>query len=390
MRVPFSFLVFLITILITTTLQAQNQQNIAHKVQSKAFETERTIKVFLPERYFRDSTSSYIVVYVLDAHDDQVWNMATGVIDYMVSRYTLIPMIVVGIASENRGNEFNPNSSKLHQHFEEDVFPLIESKYRTLAHRTIVGHSWGGAFVGNTLFGDKSKMFDAYLGISPSFGANDGVIYNQADSLFQLKKDFRKFLYFSAGSVGFEEEYKNEIFKMDSTLTARSPINLAWKIKLFEGKDHFSGLIPGLNDGLVKMSRNYFADQKIMEDFAANSSRSIADQIASFNKTAKEKFGFVFTPSTPYYRFTGNEFRDKEQYEAAIEIYNLGLKGDPDDVKINFNVADTYDKMRKYELAEKKFKHSLQLLEQQKEKFSENYNKNITEWATKKLEGYKK
>jgi len=258
---PSSILFVLLFTFILGKSNSQDKQNIEHKFLSEAFETERTVRVFLPERYFRDSTSTFIVVYVLDAHDDQVWNMVKGNIDYAVSRYAVIPMIAVGIASENRGSEFNPNSETLHKHFKEEVFPLIESKYRIKKHRTIIGHSWGGAFVGNTIFSDKSEMFDAYLAFSPSFAANNNVIFNQADSLLRLKKDFKKFLYYSSGSVGFEEGFKNNVAKMDSLLNTYNPKNLAYTSQFFDGKDHFSAL---RNDILIKFAfiRRYFIFQQ--------------------------------------------------------------------------------------------------------------------------------
>jgi len=390
MKTTTSLFTLLFSILFMVHISAQNQQSFEHKVQSKAFETERTIRVFLPERYYRDSTSKYIVVYVLDAHDDQVWNMATGVIDYMVSRYTVIPMIAVGIASEDRGSEFNPNSNKLHQHFREDVFPLIENNYRTKPHRTIIGHSWGGAFVGNTLFSENADMFDAYLGISPSFDAIDNVIFNQADSLLQLNNDFKKFFYYSSGTVGFEYEYKEGIAKMDSTLTFGKAKNLAWKSHVFKGKDHFSALPAGVNDGLVQMSRNYFADQKVIEDFAQNPNKSIKEQIDLFYAEKEKIFGFTHRPSVSYLKFVADELRDKDHFKAAIEIYLLGLENEKDNVKITFNLADTYHKMGKFDLAEPIFKSALVLLDKQKDNFSENYYKNISAWANKILEEYKK
>lgn len=390
MRTSLFLIIFLFSSLLSIDVFAQNQQNIEHKVASEAFDKERTIKVFLPERYFRDSTSHFIVVYVLDAQDDQVWNMVTGNIDYAVSRYTVIPMIAVGIASDDRSAEFSPNSTKLHQHFREEVFPLIESKYRIKPHRTILGHSWGGAFVGNTLFSDNADMFDAFLGLSPSFDALDNVIFNQADSLLQLKKDFGKYFYYSSGTVGFEKEYEDVITKMDSLLDAGNAINLMKKSQIFEDMDHFSALSPAVNMSLVLMSRNYFIDQKTMESFALNPNQTVTEQFNSFYSEKEKVHGFVHRPSVPYLRYVADGFRDSQQFETALEIYNIGLKESKNDVRTNFAVADTYDKMGKYEMAKPFFNTALEFLEKQRDKFTESYYNAMSGWANKKLEGYKK
>ena len=41
----------------------------------------------------------------------------------------------------------------------------------------VMGHSWAGAFVANTLFSDDSDLFGAYLAISLLWSAIDGRIF---------------------------------------------------------------------------------------------------------------------------------------------------------------------------------------------------------------------
>jgi predicted alpha/beta superfamily hydrolase len=149
------------------TSTAQNKSEIEHTVTSEVFGKERKVKVFLPNRYQRDSISKFAVTYVLDAQHQIFWDAAKGNIGYMVDNYSVMPMIVVGVVSDSRGPEFNPKSTKLQTHLQNEIFPLIEKNYRTDGFRAIVGHSWGGAFVGNTIFSEKRDMFDAYIGISP-------------------------------------------------------------------------------------------------------------------------------------------------------------------------------------------------------------------------------
>ena len=120
----------LIIHLFSSTLFAQDKQNIEHKFYSEAFQKERRVRVFLPERYFKDTTQQFIVTYILDAQSDALWEMAKGNIGYMVRNYSVIPMIAIGIVSDNRGDEFDPDETTLNKHLREEVFPLIENTYR--------------------------------------------------------------------------------------------------------------------------------------------------------------------------------------------------------------------------------------------------------------------
>jgi predicted alpha/beta superfamily hydrolase len=388
MKTSFIFAIFFVYIFFSGTINAQNQQNILHTIQSKVFGKEREIKVFLPERYFRDSTSKFITVYVLDAQDEQVWNMVKSNIDYLVSRYSIIPAIVIGIVSESRGKEFRPPSTNLINHFSEEVFSIIENNYRTMPLKVLIGHSLGGAFVGNTLFSEHSDLFNSYIAISPSLDINNKIIFKNADSILNSKKDFKKFFYFSSGNVGFESEFVHNVEQMDSLLTKYQPLNLSWKSNFFKGKDHFSALIPALNDGLLSLSRNYFVDQKIIEDFALNKSYSISKQLSSYYKLQEENFGFSFKPSDNYLKMVADDFNEKELYDLAVQIYQIVLENGANDVKLYFSLADAYDKKGDIDSAKKTFIKSLKLLEEQKEKVSEAYYRDILKWANQKLESY--
>ena len=369
-------------------LQAQEKGNSEIKFQSGVFEGERTLKIFLPERYEWDSSQNFLQIYVLDAQDEQVWNMVTGNIDYLVSRYSVIPMMVIGIVSKNRGKEFNPKNSDLTEHFKKEVFPKIESIYRVFPHKTIIGHSWGGAFVGNTLFGENKDMFDAYLGLSPSFGAIDGHIFNQAEQLVNDNSTFKKFFYFSSGTVGMEKEYRANVLKMDSILNKGSSKDLIWQPALFENMDHFSALSPGICEGLVTMSRCYFADQKTMEDFVEFGAGSLVNEIDAFYQQQESLLGFIYKEGPGYYGRMGEQFREEEKLELAIEMFKYALEIDENYVKALTGLADCYDALGNTKLAKSAFTKLLELLEVQKEKVSEAYYRDVSKWAREKLASY--
>ncbi|MEM1321949.1 MAG: alpha/beta hydrolase-fold protein [Bacteroidota bacterium] len=368
---------------------AQDQYNIEHTIQSKAFDKERTIKVLLPNRYFRDTTGTFLVTYVLDAQYDAFWEMAKQNINYMVDCYMVIPMIVVGIPSDDRGDEFRPPATKLQQHLKEEVFPLIEANYRVKDFRTIVGHSWGGAFVTSTLFSAQADMFDAYIAIGPSIGFRKNWIMQQADSILQTQPQLGKFLYCSNGTVGRrEKQFRKQVEILDSIITTHANPTLAWATELIEGTDHWSCVIPSFNDGLCKMSRNYFTDQTVLEGFADNPQQGLREQIKTFYQQQEQHFGFTFEPSVRYIRFVGDDFRDTENYSAAVDIYQWGLEKAPDNIRLHINLADTYDKMEDQALAKAALTKVQNMLEVQKEALEESFYADFVEWTKERLAKY--
>lgn len=385
----FKTITLLVFVVFISNVFAQSKQEITHEIDSKVFNKERSIKVFLPNRYSRDSISNYPVLYVLDAQHQIFWDAAKGNIGYLVDNYSIMPMIVVGVVSDSRGSEFNPKNSELQAHLQNEVFPLVEANYRTDNFRAVLGHSWGGAFVSNTLFSDKRDMFNAYIGISPSFGDKDNVIVKHADSLLKLNTKFGKFLYLSHGDVGRREvEFKGYVNTVDSLLNKYPNKSLAWVRRPIERVGHWQIVGPSICDGLLSMSRNYFADQKVIEDLSRGVNGNLKPHIDHFNKTQKETFGYIHEASSAYLNFVANDFRDLEQYDTALSVYNLALDKKPNDVKVYVNISDVYDKMERYDLAKTSFLKTQKLLEEQKSEVSNNYYKNVSKWIQEKLDSY--
>lgn len=387
MRYPKLLLSLLILLCACSDSLSQDSTNIEHVIASNAFGEERRVRVFLPERYFIDTTSEYAVTYVLDAQSDKFWNMAKSNIGYLVDNYQVIPMIAIGIVSDNRGAEFNPKNRELHQHIKEEVIPLIDSIYRAGRLRAVIGHSWGGAFVGNTLFGEHHDLFGAYIGISPSLDAIDGRIFRQADSILSKGYSKGKFLFCSSGNVGAREvEYAANVAKMDSLANLHPQRGFSWAKATIEGTDHWSCVIPSMNQGLVLMSRNYFPDQKVLEDFASISPKKVKKKAEHFIDEKEKLFGFHHSPSAGYLKFVADDFREMEQYEVAISLYSWSLEMDSTRIRTLIGLADTYDRMEDERKGKPVFEKVLIMLEEQKESLSDGFYADIKEWAEEKLQ----
>jgi predicted alpha/beta superfamily hydrolase len=146
--------------------------------------------VHLPSSYFDRSIQpmKYPVLYVLDGNIH--FHSITGMIEILssgVNGIHVIPeMIVVAILNTDRTRDLTPTASKkgfdgrdtdwlatsgggdrFLQFLEEELIPAVESDYRTLPYRTLVGHSFGGLAGINALI-SRPQLFNAYVLIDPS------------------------------------------------------------------------------------------------------------------------------------------------------------------------------------------------------------------------------
>ncbi len=83
-------------------------------------------------------------------------------------------MSISGVMTFSRHRPILTYKSNLYGNYEnfkkflrEDVFPYINSNYRTSGHTLAVGHSLGASFILNALASEE--MFDDYIALSPNF-----------------------------------------------------------------------------------------------------------------------------------------------------------------------------------------------------------------------------
>lgn len=359
----------------------QTAMETEYIIDSKAFDSERRIRIFVPERYFRDSNVVYTVTYMLDCQDDEVWNAVKGTIGYLVSRYRIMPMILVGIDSPDRGQEFRPEREELRTHFREEVIPLVEATYRVNDFRTVIGHSWGGSLVGSTLFGPNSDLFNAYIGISPSLDAMGGVIHEQADSLLRLGNPLPKFFYASAGGQGQNEvESLEAIARMDSVIQAHPVKHLVWKQEFFPSLDHWTCVLPSLNNGLVALSQQHFTDLPTIMAMVQKSEADLSSRMQSYLGQQELIYGYAHWPTTYYLNRIGEDLREQGYLEGGLSLVRWALENKPDYLRASINLVDIYRRMGKSVEAKQAAQRALELLEAQKDQVSESYYKAFVDW----------
>jgi uncharacterized protein len=149
-----------------------------HRLNSKVLNEERPYWVHLPASYHDTihAPQYYPVLYLLDG--DSHFHSVTGVVNFMgagINGNIQIPeCIVVALPNTDRTRDLTPTHTKIDwdgkenpfyetsgganaflQFIREELFPIIESSYRTLPYRVLVGHSFGGLLALHSLLLSK-------------------------------------------------------------------------------------------------------------------------------------------------------------------------------------------------------------------------------------------
>ncbi len=190
-RPGFIHILLLLSLCFSLTTSATTAEPLAtissgswYEIDSKIMNEPRRYAVHLPPSYGENTDQTYPVLYVLDGYETRMRGVG-GMIEAL-SYYDLsqqIPeFIVVSIPNTNRTRDLIPTKKDLEfkgkvldkladnsggadtfaTFINDELFPVIASRYRTNKTRGLIGMSFGGLFAAHLLL-KHPDMFSHYL-----------------------------------------------------------------------------------------------------------------------------------------------------------------------------------------------------------------------------------
>lgn len=149
-------------------------QRLVSSIFSAQLGQQYNLQIYLPAGYQASSQVTYPVIYALDGD----FNFATmgSALDGQG-----IKAILVGIGrSDRRDYDYNiAGSFGFYSFITLDLMPFIEAEYRAKStNRTLVGHSFGGMFVGLALFMDRGggKYFSNFVSLEGTYSIDPSTV----------------------------------------------------------------------------------------------------------------------------------------------------------------------------------------------------------------------
>ncbi|TYQ00058.1 hypothetical protein C7447_101666 [Tenacibaculum adriaticum] len=330
------------------------------KIFSKTLNEEREYWISLPDNY-NDTIyepEKYPVTFFLDG--DRHFQSLTGIHDFLSKGpYASLPeMILVGIlTTKNRTRDLTPTSVKQAQTGKNFVFkdsggnenfmiflknellPKIEKDYRTNGYKTIIGHSFGGLTVLNTLF-TEPKLFNSYIAIDPSIWWDDEYVLKKAINKLQNSNLEENSLYFS---LAYEEtipeniaiEHENAINKFKNSLeNLKSELN--WKFQFLKEEDHGTISLPSEYYGLKFIYDGY---QLPVKELASNT--NLVTNL--FDKLSK-KMDFEIKPAESRIDWIASYCFKIGKPQEAIQLLKINLKNYPNSENVYTSLSNAYKK----------------------------------------------
>ena len=231
-------------------------------ISSSIVGREYDLYINLPRGY-QDTSKKFPVLFLLDGQ----WDFPLVNAVYGEQYYDgFVPAFVtVGITwggtkpnyDSLRGRDLTPtnikqmpqsgNAPKFLSFIKNELIPYVESNYRVIADRTLMGSSLGVLFTLYTLF-HETELFSRYVLTSPSIAWDNQILYTYENDYAKnhSKLSARVFL----GVGGLEGQEVLDCEKFVGQLRSRNYGGLDLTTKVIEGIGHSGGKAEGYTRGL--------------------------------------------------------------------------------------------------------------------------------------------
>ena len=213
----FIFFIFCISIF--------SQNIIVKELESEIMETTRTLKIYIPDSYERDSIKNYPLAIVLD--EEFMFDTYVGNSILFAKKDKAPKQIVVGISMEETrakdvGFDLNSgvliNSSKnFYDFLRDEVLFYMESNYRTSPFVSFVGQGYSANLITHFLQ-ENTAFINSFVCINPSFSYFIGSEL-QSYNLNKFANEDNTFYLYINNSDAFSASKKTKISQIQSALS---------------------------------------------------------------------------------------------------------------------------------------------------------------------------
>lgn len=225
-------------------------------IESKIYRKQRELQIFIPDEYAWEKEKKFKVLYLFDAQNSRIFNYITGNFQ-LLSMNTIEPVIIVGVVTEDRWDEFLPRNNheetleryeppighadRLIEHIQTEIEPYLKKNYRVQDYRLAIGHSLGATFVTYAAM-ETNNLFDYSILLSPNYNYDKKQFVERFKFFIETDYTKNKEFYFVNGyGDNYEKEFEEPLQEVIKILESSKNEKIKWSYKKLDINNH--GLI---------------------------------------------------------------------------------------------------------------------------------------------------
>ena len=383
---------FLLVTLVLISLGASAQSSSSpilgfeETIPSAILGQKRNVLLHIPASNEGDKVKDkgrYPVIYLLDGPDN--FNAVVSIVEHLEESGLCPPLIVVGIAQEDRLRELTtgvdkefPGSvgtgEKFMSFVEKELIPYIDATYPTTTYRTFIGHSVGGLTVVNTLL-HHPNLFNAYVSLDGALWWREHQVVKEAQELLPTQNYKGKALFMALAnrlergvdtvSVLKETSSSTDLIRSNllfiKEVNKSKATNLSFQHKFYENDDHASVRLIGEYDALRFVFGFY--KLKIYDSEMQNPGFDLEALLVKHYQNVSEKMGYPVKPGESQVNNLAYAMLRTKQLKKAKGLFGLNVANYPNSANCYDSIGDFYLETGNKTKAMESFKKALQLAE---------------------------
>jgi len=327
----------------------------ATTIKSEILNESRAISIYLPADY-KYSTAKYPVLYLLDGGAHLAH--ASAAADYLAVRGRIPGIIVVAIHNIDRSRDFSPvhvdniptsgGAEKFLGFLSKELVPYLDENYKTAGFNILLGHSFGGTFIGYTLLA-KPKLFDAYLAVSPYLMYADNLVVNMAT---EKLKPFKETKYFYM-TVGNEENYFETLEEYATIMKKKAGESVDFKYVKMLGEDHGTTPYFTLFSGLKFIFEGYQLPQEMLQ--------GDLETIDDYFMVISQRYGITVKTPELVINVLGYRYLQEQDLDKAITVFKTNVERYPKSANVYDSLGEAYENQGNREKAAKNYQKAVML-----------------------------
>jgi len=327
------------------------------KIPSRIMQEERTLLVALPPGYAR-STERYPVLYFTDG--DAHFTMLKGITDALAGSGLMPQVILVGVPNTHRTRDLTPTRVEVRRRngvtqpfptsgggprflefFEKEVFPYVESTYRTAPYRLFAGHSFGGLLALHAL-AVRPELFNAYLAASPSLDWDNSYAYRHLKERLKGREELARTVF-----VTMADEEKNAPWP-----TPFDRLRLLLKDSRAKGFTSGTKAMPEEDHGSVVLQSYYWGLRYVFEGWKlrAQGPVDLGDIKVHFDNLTK-KMGYPILPREGEINQVGYGLLGAGRAKDAIEVFHYNAEQHPMSPNVHDSLGEALEQAKRLQEA---------------------------------------
>lgn len=349
--------IFCLLLFVPAFILGQKTKEILFR--SKELRSERKIWINTPE-YYELRKDSLQLLFLLDGNNKSLFDYAVASKRFLeensidLSDYKAPESIIIGIEqAADRWDDFGDsiNSQKFLSFLENELIPFVQSHYRTINYKILIGHSLGGRFAINTLL-NKPNLFNATIAASPAYAKDAiGKILARFDTLFNSTFPLDKALFFSTTYIkgeATEEDFREFAEALEKHLILKTRTNFRFKFNSSNTLGHAKSPFFSIPEGLHFIYSPALWQLKVDSLFNKNTSSFAA--VNNYENRIRKQFGISISIH-PFASIIANEFIKSNKLKEAIELLKSEIHKQPTDLNL---FAELLVQLKKNKMAEYK------------------------------------